>query len=84
MVGWIKLTDKETFESLEFVVCLKVLALENQDWLHIGIDVFRWLEFVSGFEVSDSHFKHIENMAIKNAPYHQIIWSLLLVAAHGE
>ena len=61
-----------------------MLTLEYQDWLHIGIDVFRWLKFISGFEVSDSQFKHIENMAVKNAPNHQIIWSLLLVAAHGK
>ena len=42
------------------------------------------LKSVSGLEVGDSQLKHVEDVAIENAPKDQIIRSFLLMAAHGE
>ena len=39
---------------------------------------------VRAFEVLDADFKHVEHVAIVNAPKHQIIRSFLLVTANSE
>lgn len=44
---------------------------------------WRW-ESVSATEVRNAQFEHIEDVAIENAPNHQVIWALLLVATHCE
>ncbi len=64
--------------------CFKLLALKNQDWLHVCLDVFWCLEFIRAFEVFDSHFEHVENMTVKNTPKHQVVRSLFLMIANHE
>lgn len=66
------------------VISLEVFALENQNRLHVRVDVLGCLKGVRGLEVGDSQLEHVEDVAIENAPNHQIVRSFLLVAAHGE
>ena len=61
-----------------------MFALENQNRLHVRVDVLGCLKGVRGLEVGDSQLEHVEDVAIENAPNHQIVRSFLLVAAHGE
>lgn len=66
------------------IVCLKVFALENKDWLHVLVDVLGSLELFCSTEVGNTELKHIENMTVKNTPKYEIVWSLFLVAADGK
>ena len=80
----VSLTYKQTLQPFMPVVCLEVLALENQDRLHVRVDVLGCLESVRGLEVGDSQLEHVEDVAVENAPNHQIIRSLLLMAPNCE
>ncbi len=62
----------------------KLFTLKDQDWLHVSLDVFWCLEFICAFEVFDSHLEHVENVAVKNTPKHQIVGSLFLMIANHE
>jgi len=66
------------------IVCLEVFALEDKDWLHVLVDVLGCFELFCSTEVGDTELKHIENMAVKNTPKYEIVWSLFLVAADGK
>ena len=62
----------------------KLLALEDQDWLHISVDVLRCFEFPCSLEFFDSKFKHIEDVSVENTPKYQVVWSLFLMVTNGE
>ena len=63
---------------------LKLLALEDQDWLHITMDVLRCFESLCALEFFDSHFEHIEDVSVENTPKYQVVWSLFLMVSNSE
>ena len=80
----LRLTYQKILDALVNIACLKVFSLENQNWLHVLINELWWLEHRCCFEVCDSELKHVEDVTIKDAPKHQVIWSLLLMTANSE
>ena len=66
------------------VACLERLSLEDENGLHVSMDVIRGLEFLCALEILNAELKHVENVAVENTPKYQVVRSLLLVTAHGK
>jgi len=76
--------NEETLQPLMLIIRVEVGALEDKDWFRVTIDVFRCGEIASTTEVGDAELEHVEDVAVENAPNHQIIWPLLLMAPNCE
>jgi len=63
---------------------LKLLALKDQDWLHVSMDVLRCFESTCALEFFDSKFEHIKDVTVENTPKYQVVWSLFLMVANSE
>ena len=50
------------------VACLEWLSLEDENGLHVSMDVIRGLEFLCALEILNAELKHVENVAIENTP----------------
>ena len=75
------LTDKQVLDSLMLFRDFKLLTLKEQDGFQVACDMLCRFKLISSFEVFNSKLKHIKNVAIKNAPKHDIIGSLLLMTS---
>ena len=67
-----------------FVTCLEVFALKDQDWLQVSCDVLWNGKFVCALEVLNTNLEQVKNVSIENAPKHQVVRSLFLVASYGK